>query len=196
MEKALVVDGDFLMRGFAADSLGREGVQVEEASTACEALRLQAAEPYDFIFADLEILGTDGRGLRRDPAALVVVTTSFRTMEKAIQMVKQGKTYDYLVKPFSADQVAVILERAREVLKLRAHIRMLEGQPADRGPEAPVAEAGAVPAITNLQELERQTILRVMDETGGSRNRMAEMLGISVRTLRNKLSRYRQEAAC
>ena len=43
----------------------------------------------------------------------------------------------------------------------------------------------------NLEDLERKTILRALEETGQNRTRAAELLGINVRTLRNKISLYR-----
>jgi two-component system response regulator FlrC len=42
-----------------------------------------------------------------------------------------------------------------------------------------------------LKEMERQMIFRTLDETGGNRTHAADILGISVRTLRNKLNEYR-----
>jgi DNA-binding NtrC family response regulator len=44
-----------------------------------------------------------------------------------------------------------------------------------------------------LREMERELILRRLDVTGGNRTRAAELLGISVRTLRNKINQYRSE---
>jgi DNA-binding NtrC family response regulator len=44
-----------------------------------------------------------------------------------------------------------------------------------------------------LRDMERELILRRLDLTGGNRTRAAEMLGISVRTLRNKINQYRSE---
>ena len=44
-----------------------------------------------------------------------------------------------------------------------------------------------------LRDMERELILRRLDLTNGNRTRAAEMLGISVRTLRNKINQYRGE---
>ncbi len=44
-----------------------------------------------------------------------------------------------------------------------------------------------------LRDMERELILRRLTLTGGNRTRAAEMLGISVRTLRNKINQYRTE---
>jgi DNA-binding NtrC family response regulator len=52
---------------------------------------------------------------------------------------------------------------------------------------APVDGVDA-PATFNLRELERVTIDRALKATGGHRTRAAQLLGISERTLRNKLN--------
>lgn len=41
-----------------------------------------------------------------------------------------------------------------------------------------------------LEEVERRMILQTLDQTGGNRTRAAELLGVSVRTIRNKLHQY------
>lgn len=45
----------------------------------------------------------------------------------------------------------------------------------------------------SLQEVERRLIRITLQETGGNRTQAAEMLGISLRTLRNKLREYRAD---
>ena len=49
----------------------------------------------------------------------------------------------------------------------------------------------AVPRGT-LEEVERMCILAALEECGGHRTRAAELLGISIRTLRNRLAEYRE----
>jgi DNA-binding NtrC family response regulator len=52
---------------------------------------------------------------------------------------------------------------------------------------------GSVPVIgdtRNLKKIERRTILATLAENGGNRTQTAEILGISIRTLRNKLNEY------
>ena len=65
---------------------------------------------------------------------------------------------------------------------------------------APIAEASApIPTVPsgptgplNLAELEKIAILQVLTQTKGNRTQAAEILGISIRTLRNKLQEYRE----
>jgi DNA-binding NtrC family response regulator len=60
---------------------------------------------------------------------------------------------------------------------------------------APAAASAAGPDAFNLDELERQAIQRALVATGGNRTRAAKLLGISERTLRNKLNGPREEPA-
>lgn len=53
-------------------------------------------------------------------------------------------------------------------------------------PETPPAE------ITTIDEMEKRLIHQALDSVSGNRTRAAEILGISVRTLRNKLNEYRR----
>jgi DNA-binding NtrC family response regulator len=58
----------------------------------------------------------------------------------------------------------------------------------------PRPEAALLPGMT-IAEMERRLIETTLDAAGGNRTRASEMLGISVRTLRNKLKLFREEAA-
>jgi DNA-binding NtrC family response regulator len=58
---------------------------------------------------------------------------------------------------------------------------------------AAAASPEAAPEPFNLDELERQAIGRALVATGGNRTRAAKLLGISERTLRNKLNGPREE---
>lgn len=51
----------------------------------------------------------------------------------------------------------------------------------------------AVPLGTTVEEMERQLILRTLEMQGNNKTRAAEVLGISLKTLHNKLNRYARE---
>ena len=58
-----------------------------------------------------------------------------------------------------------------------------------QAPSAPVASA-ASGEILPLDELEKRHLLMVLERCGGNRTQAAKLLGISVRTMRNKLHEY------
>ena len=67
------------------------------------------------------------------------------------------------------------------------------GTAAGSGGESPPAQAGDsfAGAVIPLHEMERIMIIKGLEVTSGNRTQAAELLGISVRTLRNKLNEYR-----
>jgi transcriptional regulator with PAS, ATPase and Fis domain len=47
--------------------------------------------------------------------------------------------------------------------------------------------------LTTIEEMERHMIMKALDESDNNQQRAAERLGISARTIRNKLKKYREE---
>ncbi|NLY41528.1 MAG: sigma-54-dependent Fis family transcriptional regulator [Desulfovibrionales bacterium] len=69
--------------------------------------------------------------------------------------------------------------------------------PADPDDGAPLPIHALTPPdadgrIPTIQEMEMHLIMKSLDKTAGNRTKASELLGISVRTLRNKLSEYRK----
>ncbi len=79
----------------------------------------------------------------------------------------------------AAGEPAVVMERVTSVLEPPRDAAPGGGRPMPEG-------------IVPLDVLEREMILKSLDQTSGNRTQAAQLLGISVRTLRNKLSEYRQ----
>jgi two-component system response regulator FlrC len=67
------------------------------------------------------------------------------------------------------------------------------------GPDNGETPAGAASAGTGeprqLKDVEKNLIFQTLDETNGNRTHAAKILGISVRTLRNKLNEYKEQTA-
>ena len=89
-----------------------------------------------------------------------------------------------------AAQHARTRRRSRR-LRLRHH----RGRPAPPAPPRPSSAADDTPGTLDprpctLDQLERQHILRVLEEQSGNRERAAAVLGISARTLYRKLREY------
>jgi len=63
---------------------------------------------------------------------------------------------------------------------------------AEPAAEATSGSAGPV-LVRPIAEMEKQAIKEALRQTGGNRTKAADLLGISIRTLRNKLQEYRAE---
>jgi DNA-binding NtrC family response regulator len=107
------------------------------------------------------------------------------------------------------ERAVILSENGRPVSAAALGLPVVPGDPADL---LPVESAGALeepagPAIEplpglsvtasdggvlSLAELEKQAIRRALQQTAGNRTRAAELLGISIRTMRNKLQEYRE----
>jgi two-component system, NtrC family, response regulator HydG len=66
--------------------------------------------------------------------------------------------------------------------------------PAEQPPPASDSPAQGLPVGQPLREVERQLILKTLEMAGGNRVRAAEILGISPKTLYNKLGRYQAKS--
>jgi len=81
------------------------------------------------VLLDLKLPGAGGvEALRqikaRRPDAVVIVITGYATVQSAVQAMKNG-AYDFVTKPFSMDELKLLLERVSSHLKLKTENRML-----------------------------------------------------------------------
>ena len=88
--------------------------------------------PYDIIITDLRMPGRSGMDLvdevhRRGLDATVVVMTAFGSKDVAIEAMKRG-AYDYLSKPFEADELVLLLRKAEERERLYRENQSLSRQ--------------------------------------------------------------------
>jgi CheY-like chemotaxis protein len=70
--RVLLVEDEFLISEWVAESLSEQGFAVHTASNAVEALRYLATEPVDVLFTDINLSGgMDGAALARRARALL-----------------------------------------------------------------------------------------------------------------------------
>ncbi len=62
-------------------------------------------------------------------------------------------------------------------------------------PENQIEEECSLQPGTTLEEMEKELILRTLKDVAGNRTKAADMLGVSVRTIRNKLTQYKINTA-
>jgi two-component system response regulator HydG len=78
---------------------------------------------------DLKLPGAGGlealhKIKQRRPDAEIVVVTGYATVQSAVQAMKNG-AYDYVTKPFTIDELKLLLERVAAHLRLKTENRML-----------------------------------------------------------------------
>jgi len=127
----LVVDDEKNIRVMLASYVRGLGHSVELAGDGAAALEMIGKGKFEVVFSDVRMAGLDGLSLLHEikgqrPETVVVLMTAYATVAQAVEAMRAG-AYDYLVKPFSVDQVGLLLSRVLEVQALRRENRTLRG---------------------------------------------------------------------
>lgn len=124
--RVLVIDDEPGLRQTVSLILGEEGLEVHQADDGEHGLARAVELTPDVILCDVRMPRLPGLAfLERYHAqggdALVIVMTAYGSTDLAIEAMKLG-AYDYLPKPFSADQLVLTLKKARERELLRREV--------------------------------------------------------------------------
>ena len=116
IEKVIVIDDEPVIRRSLELQLRGKRLSVALCSTIAEAEKYIAKDSFDLMFVDVRLPDGDGTDLlaRLAPRAerpLIVVMTGYGTIESAVSCIRAG-AFDYIIKPFSASQIDVILRKA------------------------------------------------------------------------------------
>ncbi|MBM3293288.1 MAG: response regulator [Candidatus Aminicenantes bacterium] len=114
----LVVDDEESMRDSCAQILAKMGCRVEAAADGESGLRLVRESRPDAVIVDLKMPGIGGLEVLDevrllDPRIVTVVITGYATVDAAVEAMKRG-AYDFLPKPFTPDELRLIIARALE----------------------------------------------------------------------------------
>jgi two-component system response regulator HydG len=109
-----------------AQSLGFNAYVADSAEHGYRMIENHSA---DAVLLDMKLPGADGlQALEeiksRRPDALVIVVTGYATVQSAVQAMKGG-AYDYVTKPFSLEELKLLLDRVAGHLHLKTENRML-----------------------------------------------------------------------
>jgi len=116
----LVIDDEQIMREGCSRILCKDGWAVLTAENGKQGLsEIQTCpEKIDVILLDLMMPGMSGMEVLDqvrtiDPNLLVIVITGYATVESAVEAMKKG-AYDFIPKPFTPDQLRIVVRRALE----------------------------------------------------------------------------------
>jgi len=127
-----VVDDEPVVCKSCLRILTEAGYEVETTLSGKEALEKLGHEPFDIVLVDLKMPGINGmevlRNIRKtDPEIAVIMITGYATVESAVEAMKLG-AFDYLPKPFTPDELCIVVEKARERRNLALENRYLRQQ--------------------------------------------------------------------
>jgi len=127
----LVIDDEQIMREGCSRILSKDGWAVicaENGTKGLEEIKGQS-EKIDVILLDLMMPGMSGMEVLDhvrtiDPNLLVIVITGYATVESAVEAMKKG-AYDFIPKPFTPDQLRIVVRRALEKRALQKEAEFL-----------------------------------------------------------------------
>ncbi len=117
-ETIVVVDDDDFMRDSLMEALAGQNREVKGFARGSEALEAVSDGSASLLLTDMRMPEMDGMTLLREARRLdanlpVVMMTAFATIETAVEAMKHG-AFDYLMKPFKAEEIDVVVNRALE----------------------------------------------------------------------------------
>ena len=128
--RILVVDDERSVTDALQMILVDLGHRVDSAKTVGEATALLKGAPYDLVFTDLRLPDASGIDLldriKSDtPDTPVVLMTAHGSLDITIEAIKRGAFY-YLEKPFTPNQVTMLVERALQFEAIKRENRSLK----------------------------------------------------------------------
>jgi len=183
MRRVLVVDDEENLRLVVRTFLKRDGYEVEVASSVDEALGLLDSFGPDFILTDVRMPKLGGLDLlatlkaKGDPAT-VIVMSAYGNVDLALEAMKAG-AYDYIQKPFKAEELLLTLRKAEEREALRRENRALKQEILrDSTFEDIPAKSTAMQAIfkTIAKIADYKTTVLVMGESGVGKELVARAI--------------------
>jgi DNA-binding NtrC family response regulator len=138
IERILILEDDLVLRKLLETQLRQAGYEVFLSATLANARELLLKESLDVVIADVGLPDGDGtqvlQSIPSKPGGPMVIMISGQgSVESALECMKQG-AFDYLIKPFTPQQLEVCLCRASEVSQLMKVNRFLSSVPQDDVP--------------------------------------------------------------
>ena len=135
----LITDDETTFRRTLRTTLETMGHAVAEARHSSQALEILSNRVIDLAFLDLRLAAEKGLDLlpemlRLAPTLDVVIITAYATVETAVEAMRLG-AFDYMPKPFTPDQLRLVLERIARARRLQTQVKELEAQVASVVPE-------------------------------------------------------------
>lgn len=144
----LIVDDEDDIRKLIKGILEDEGYVTRQANGSSKALTEIEARVPDLMVLDIWLQGSEMDGLdilktvKADhPHMPVIMISGHGTIETAVSAIKMG-AYDFIEKPFKADRLILMIERALEIARLKR-----ENEALKEKRDSPVEMIGGSPAI-------------------------------------------------
>ncbi len=131
-QSVLIVEDDELLREFLFETLNSHPFEIDSAGDAKTAKEMIKNKMYHLVLTDLKLPDKNGMTIlnfvkKVSPDTGVIVMTAYGTVENAVEAMKIG-AFDYITKPFTADQIDMIILKYFDFSKLENENKMLRTQ--------------------------------------------------------------------
>ncbi|HVG45615.1 MAG TPA: sigma-54 dependent transcriptional regulator [Longimicrobium sp.] len=153
--RVLVIDDEAGLRHTLLLILRDEGYRVTVADDGESGLRTALAEQPDLILCDIRMPRMGGldflqRYQEGGGTGLVIMMSAYGALETAVEAMRRG-AYDYISKPFNADEVLLTLRKAEEREQLRREVARLKREVGEvEGFEGVVGTSAAMREVMEL----------------------------------------------
>jgi two-component system NtrC family response regulator len=149
-----VVDDEVKMGVLTAGALEDAGHQVTRTDKGERALSLLAKQKFDIVITDLKMSPINGltvlkEAKERNPDTEVILMTAYATAETAVQAMKAGAA-DYLIKPFSLDELVMLVERQLVKKRLSDQVEVLSNDLARFVPGEIIGTSAAIRDVLSM----------------------------------------------
>jgi two-component system, sensor histidine kinase and response regulator len=194
-ERILVIDDEEVIRDSCTQALAKVGYVVKSAENADKGLELLQPFDPDVVLVDLKMPGKSGIEVLEeiqaiDPNIIKIVITGFATVSSAIDAMKKG-AYDFIPKPFTPEEIRVIVARGleRRRLLLESEALRLEQERTRKNMISLVSHEFRAPLAATIQYLE--VILEGMaGDISSEAKEMIERCDIRLREMLELLGRW------
>jgi len=172
IEKIIILEDNDIIRRSLEVQLHKRRYDVVGVSTLAAAQEYLAKDNWDLMFVDVRLPDGEGTDLLRElqnrpVKPLVVIMTGHASVESAVACMRDG-AFDYLIKPFSNDQIDITLKKAEDFTQLVKVNHYLSHEEAE---ETGYELLGRSPAMQGLRDLIRkvartQATVLVQGESG------------------------------
>jgi len=128
----LIADDEIQNREYLSEILSDEGYTVASASNGREAIAKLSQDPFQVVLTDLQMPELDGLGViqylvENKLNCIGIIYTGYGSVKTAVDAMRLG-AFDYITKPFKADEIKVVVKKALDHLALQEENTYLKQQ--------------------------------------------------------------------